>query len=407
MGQMEQLADQPAGQRGSSGVERCLPEALDKNAAFASPLQSGAVRTVGYDTVSVQVMSQPPPHRVLLARIRCGVQSLLASSLMEDVLRMQLPGPESRCKFGAVNEDYTTTWIDGTSADLVADALALGVKASPRMVIFWVEDGLLASPEPRKTTAHGSDPRAFPPKQRELFTRLLEARERSPLGRIPQRSLIRIVLCLWLIDDSIVLTPQARRAWRTHARATGTTTADRRRENVRAIVEQLAHPSATPRQRRAAQLVLDEGERTGRIDIVRLTAVLTSLTSPWIGQPGNPRIERALPGPYGPVPVQHHIAVWKARERVIRLLRREEIDESELDRVRAVFRPEWTDYEVRRPIMTAMAAEEFAAFFTELDTIEGRAIEAVDAFVGTLAGELGLVEAASYAAETARLKLAR
>lgn len=75
-----------------------------------------------------------------------------------------------------------------------------------------------------------------------MFTRLLEARERSPLGRIPQRSLIRVVLYLWLIDDTIVLTPQARRAWRTQARAAGQTTAVRRSENVRAIVEQLAHP---------------------------------------------------------------------------------------------------------------------------------------------------------------------
>jgi hypothetical protein len=54
-----------------------------------------------------------------------------------------------------------------------------------------------------------------------LFTRLLEARERSPLERIPQRSLIRFVLHLWLIDDTIVLTPQARRC--THAPATAQT----------------------------------------------------------------------------------------------------------------------------------------------------------------------------------------
>ncbi|MEV8366698.1 hypothetical protein [Streptomyces niveus] len=320
---------------------------------------------------------------------------------------MQLPELESRCKFGAVKGNRTTTWVEGTSADLVADAVALGVKASPRMVISWVEDGLLASPEPRKTSAHGSDPRVFPPEQRELFTRLLEARERSPLGGIPQRSLVRAVLYLWLIDDSIVLTSQARRAWRTHARAAGQATAVRRGENVRAIVEQLAHPSATLKQRRAALLVLEEGERTGRIDIARLTAVLTELTSPWIGHPGKPRIERALPGPFGPVPVQHRIAVWKGREQAIRLLRHEEIDETELDRVRAVFRPEWADYQARRPAMATMGAGEFAAYSTEPDTIEGRAIEVVDAFVGTLAGELGLIEAASHAAETARLKLAR
>ncbi|MFE5197954.1 hypothetical protein ACFQ93_30160 [Streptomyces sp. NPDC056601] len=240
-----------------------------------------------------------------------------------------------------------------------------------------------------------------------MFARLLEARERSPLGRIPQRSLVRVVLYLWLIDDTVVLTPQARRAWRTHARATGQTTAARRRENVRAIVEQLAHPSASLKQRRAAQLVLEEGERTGRIDLDRLTSVLTELHSPWPAQPGMPRIERALPGPFGPVSVQHHITIWKARQQTIRRLRHEEIDEAELDRVRAIYRPMWEEYQARRPAMATIGTGEFAAYFAEPDTMEGRAIEAVDAFVGTLAGELGLIEAASHAAETPRLRLAR
>lgn len=49
MDQVEQLTGQPAGQRGGSGIERCLPEALDKMMAAASPLQVGAVRTVGHD----------------------------------------------------------------------------------------------------------------------------------------------------------------------------------------------------------------------------------------------------------------------------------------------------------------------------------------------------------------------
>ncbi|MFF7758992.1 hypothetical protein [Streptomyces griseorubiginosus] len=320
---------------------------------------------------------------------------------------MQLPTLESRCKFGAMNGNRLTAWVEGTAEDLVADALALEVKASPRMVTSWIEDGLLANPEPRKTSAHGSDPRVFPREQRELFARLLEARKRSPLGRIPQRSLVRVVLYLWLIDDTVVLTPQARRALRTHARATGQTTAVRRRENIRAIVEQLAHPSASLKQRRAAQLVLEEGERTGRIDMDRLTAVLMELYSPWPVQPGMPRIERAVTGPFGPVTVQHHIAMWKARQQTIRRLRHEEIDELELDRVRAVFRPDWADYQARRPALATIGAGEFAAYFAEPDTMEGRAIEAVDAFVSTLAGELGLIEAASHAAETARLRLAR
>ena len=103
-----------------------------------------------------------------------------------------------------MNGNRLTAWVEGTAEDLVADALALEVKASPRMVTSWIEDGLLANPEPRKTSAHGSDPRVFPREQRELFARLLEARKRSPLGRIPQRSLVRVVLYLWLIDDTVV-----------------------------------------------------------------------------------------------------------------------------------------------------------------------------------------------------------
>ncbi|EMF56753.1 hypothetical protein SBD_1836 [Streptomyces bottropensis ATCC 25435] len=40
-----------------------------------------------------------------------------------------------------------------------------------------------------------------------MSCRPLEARERAPLGRIPLRSLIRVVLYLWLIDDTIPQQP--------------------------------------------------------------------------------------------------------------------------------------------------------------------------------------------------------
>ncbi|MFH8470741.1 hypothetical protein [Streptomyces sp. NPDC017991] len=45
--------------------------------------------------------------------------------------------------------------------------------------------------------------------------------------------------------------------------------------------------------------------------------------------------------------------------------------------------------------------------FAEPVTLEGRAKEQVDAFVTTLAGRLGLIEAASHRAETARVRQAR
>ncbi|MEV0472340.1 hypothetical protein [Streptomyces prunicolor] len=306
-----------------------------------------------------------------------------------------------------MNEDQATGWAEGTSADLVADALALGVKASARMVTAWVEEGLLASPEPRKTSAHGSDPRVFPPLQRKLFTKLLEVRERSPLGRIPQRALIRLVLHMWLADDTVVLTPQARRAWRTHARSFGQVTATKRSEGARAVVEQLAHPSASFKQRRAAQLVLEEDERTQQIDLHRLTSVLTELCSPWPTQPGSPRIERALPTPFGPLTVQQVIAMWKATQQTIRRLRHEEIDETALDRARAVHRQTWAEYQVHRSAALAAGAGAFTSTIAVPDTVEGQVIEQVIAFVGTLAGELGLIEAASHEVEAVRLRRTR
>lgn len=74
MDHVEQLADQPAGQRGGSGVERHLPEALDKTMAGTSPLLDGAVRTVGHDGLRSGDESAAP-HRVVLAGIRCGARS--------------------------------------------------------------------------------------------------------------------------------------------------------------------------------------------------------------------------------------------------------------------------------------------------------------------------------------------
>lgn len=62
--QVEQLADQPAGQRGGSGVERRLPEALDQTMAGTSPLRDGAVRTVGHDGLRSGDESAAPAPRV-------------------------------------------------------------------------------------------------------------------------------------------------------------------------------------------------------------------------------------------------------------------------------------------------------------------------------------------------------
>jgi len=303
-----------------------------------------------------------------------------------------------------VTDHQIESWVEGTSEDLVADALALGVeKASARMVTDWVEAGLLASPEVRKTTRHGSDPRVFSAEQRRLFTELLRIRERSPLKRVPHRTVVRPVLYLWLIDDTVVPTEQARRAWRTYARASGLQTASGRLENARKVIGQIAHPEASYRQRRIAQLLLEDGEKTKQPDWGKLTAVLTDLCSPWPAMPGVPRIERAMGVPEYPVTAQHFLVMWQVHQQVTRRLFTEEIDCGVLDTVRAAHRPQWAAYQShQRPAMQACGGL-LAQFATEPATLEGQIKEAVDAFVSTLAGELGLIERTAKAVEAARV----
>jgi hypothetical protein len=153
-------------------------------------------------------------------------------------------------------------------------------KASVRMVGDWVGDGLLASPGFRKSTRHGSDERVFPAEQRWLFTELLKARQRSPLKRIPHHTLTRIVLYLWLLEDTVVPTEQARRAWRTFARATGRRTEPGRRKLAEQVVDQIAHPEASYQQRRAALLLIEAGEKSKRPDWEKLAPVIAQIASP-------------------------------------------------------------------------------------------------------------------------------
>lgn len=160
--------------------------------------------------------------------------------------------------------DWREAWPVGTAADLVDDARSLGIKASPRMVTDYVEVGLLAPPLFRKTTQRGSDRRVFPPEQRRLFYELNCAKLRSPLVRVPHRTLIPVVLYMWCLDDTVVTDTQARRALRTYAQSAGISSEARRQTTARKVVEQFAHPLATTDQRRAARLWIREGELTRR-----------------------------------------------------------------------------------------------------------------------------------------------
>ncbi|MFD7030060.1 hypothetical protein ACFWAR_18655 [Streptomyces sp. NPDC059917] len=291
-------------------------------------------------------------------------------------------------------------WVPGTAEDLVADAQALGIeRVSARMVTDWVEVGLLAAPDFQKSTRHGSDLGLFPAVQRRLFSELLDVRRRSPLARIPHHALIPVVLFVWLNADTVVSVAQARRALRTYARTAGRANATRRREVARRVVAQFAHPSATHQQRRTVQLLVEEGEKSGRPDWARLHSALTAVCSPW-PTAGVPLLERGIGRPDAPLTVTDSIVLRVAAERLRARLGGEQVPEEDLLRARTVHRADWARYEAARGRPQPEGTT--SGFFAVPEGAQERAQEQVHAYTGTLAGVLGIIAAVAAAARAAR-----
>jgi len=280
-------------------------------------------------------------------------------------------------------------WEQGTLEDLVADAVQLGVtEVSDRMITDWTENGLLASPEFQKTTRHGSDARIYAPEQRRLFTELLKARQRSPLARVPHRTLVRIVLHMWLTYDTVVPHAQARRAWRTWALSVGKSTAARRRDTARAVVRQLAHSDASYAQRRTAELLIEAAEKSRNPDWAKIYSALTSVCSPWPSLPGK-GIERGFGVPDLPFGVREAILTWAIRWRATQLLAKEQIDEAVLVEARAEHRQEWQRYLNARTSLQSRATP--AEMFDWPEDLEQQIKQHVEGFVPVVGHAAGLI----------------
>ncbi|MFE5517967.1 hypothetical protein ACFQ9Q_09590 [Streptomyces virginiae] len=276
----------------------------------------------------------------------------------------------------------------GTAEDLVRDAEALGIEQiSTRMITDWVEVGLLATPVFQKSTQHGRDPGLFPAAQRRLFAELLEIRQRSPLKRVPHHTMVPVVLFLWLTDDTVVPVSQARRALRTYAQTTGRTNGARRQENARRIVDQFAHPSAAYHERRTAQLLIEQGEKTRKPDWEKLHAVLTALCSPWRSI-GVPLLERGIGRPDVPLTVTDAIVIMMAAQQVTARLRTEQVQEEHLLHARAVHRTSWAKYQAERHQPKPQGTT--PGFYAAPEGMEAQLREQVQAFTSTLAGVLGI-----------------
>ncbi|WP_405814310.1 hypothetical protein OG241_06925 [Streptomyces sp. NBC_01390] len=286
--------------------------------------------------------------------------------------------------------DWRDAWPAGTAADLVEDARALGIKASPRMVTDYVEKGLLASPLFRKTTQRGSDRRVFPPEQRRLFHELNCAKLRSPLARVPHRTMVPVVLYRWCLDDTVVTDTQARRALRTYAQSTGLSSDAGRRSTARTIVEQFAHPLATTSQLRAAQQWIREGERARRPNWDALADSLSTVASPWRSR-GLLEIVRGIGPPDAPVTTDHVVAKWEVDWQTNQQLVVESVDERVLRRARDEHRDDWQQYQRVRTDLASRAGS-LAHIFDLPDGQEQAARQRVNAFVTILGNTLDLAK---------------
>ncbi|MEU1307213.1 hypothetical protein [Streptomyces shenzhenensis] len=226
---------------------------------------------------------------------------------------------------------------DGTAADLVADAQALGFPhVTRRLITEWTHRGLLASPRFRQSSRGGSDPRLYSGDQRRLFCVLLYAAQSVGGGRTPgQKHLALAVIGLWARGMPSIPTEQVRRALTTVTDSLIHLPAYQARGIAQLMVDATAHPSAPAKTRRGAVLILTDCLHKGSWDTEAMHSALTSVTSPWPAPPGQ-RVERTLGvDPTGlPLGITEILAEFQASRWVLDLLRAEQVGTADLEAAR-------------------------------------------------------------------------
>ncbi|MGZ9934958.1 hypothetical protein ACXNSR_34355 [Streptomyces sp. NC-S4] len=284
--------------------------------------------------------------------------------------------------------DQLGEWSAGTADDLVEDARSLGITVSPRTVTDYVEVGLLAPPLYRKTTQRGSDRRLYPPEQRRLFYELNAAKLRSPLARVPHRTMIPVVLYFWCMNDTVVPGVQARRALRTWAQSVGINSGPRRRSTANKVVAQFADPAATSGQRRIAEQWIRAGEESRRPDFDNIADALSTVASPWRTR-GLPEIVRGFGPAVAPITTDQAVAMWELQLQVNEILAFEAVPEHVLRHAREEHRENWQAYQGVRADWAAQAGA-MADIFAMPTNQEQAARQQVNGFVAVLGSTLDL-----------------
>ncbi|QNP71525.1 hypothetical protein IAG44_20230 [Streptomyces roseirectus] len=294
-----------------------------------------------------------------------------------------------------------TSWADewpaGTADALVEDVRSLGAKVTPRTVTDYVEVGLLSPPLYRKTTQRGSDRRIYPPEQRRLFYELTAAKLRSPIKRVPHRTMIPIILFMWCMDDTVIPDIQARRALRAWAQNAGINSHPHRRDTAKKVIKQFAHPLATTGQRRIAQQWLLEGESSRKPNFDAIAEALSNIASPWRSR-GVPEIIRGIGPADAPVTTDQVVAMWEFTLQVTQSLALETVPEHVLRRALQEHRQYWQEYQNIRPKWEAQAGD-MADIFELPTNQEQAARQRVNGFITVLGNTLDLARPAFTRAE--------
>lgn len=220
--------------------------------------------------------------------------------------------------------------------DLVAEAQLLGLPATRRLVTSWTSAGLLCSPAFRKSTRHGSAARLYPPAQRQLFIILLQVRSFCPasMRRSLWQVLLSTVIWVWLHQLLPLPTSQIQRTLRTFMEADGKHSATIKRRGIQMLLDMLAHPSASARQRRTAVAVIEQATRTHDWDLDLMESALIEVCSPWPAPPGQ-RVERGLlAGDGRHFGIPEVIEIWRTGLAVAAALRAEAVPEHDLETAR-------------------------------------------------------------------------
>jgi hypothetical protein len=227
-----------------------------------------------------------------------------------------------------------------TIKDLCREAESRGFKVSPRLIVDWVSLGLLDRPGRRGLGRGKGSVAMWPEDQRQLFLTLLEQRKHRTKQIV---GLCNVPVAVWLLwGDTYIPLRQVQRALRTWAQAAFSSSWGGARKAATHLLDQVGHPRARPRDRRALLEALSRMTYQRNLD--------GNVLLPLLQRVFDPRGTETPRGPLGTTPADI-VALLQSRYEAITHLG--DIDDSTFEWARFVYVTSWQHYLRERPRLAA------------------------------------------------------